>query len=257
MYKLFKRSHVPGTFEIQMSGACDTGSARDHNEDAIAVQEDDGRGYHLALVCDGMGGHNAGEVASALAVAVISEFIAARFGTLDPPELLREAFVLANARIEEQAALNPSAAGMGCTCVALLGVRERFWIGHMGDSRAYRVRGQKAQQLTVDHTMVQELLSQGLLTAEQAANHPYRGRISRCLGHGQQEVEVELSEHQLQRGDNVLLCSDGLSDVVPQAEIEALVGQRDVRDATRRLIEAANKAGGPDNISAIVIRRLV
>ncbi len=257
MYKLFKRSHVPGIFEVQMAGACDTGIARDHNEDAIAIQEDDGRGYHMAIVCDGMGGHSAGEVASALAVGVLGEFIAAEFGRLEPPELLRAAFTRASARIDDQAAHNPTAHGMGCTCVAVLGVRDRFWVAHAGDSRVYRVRDQKAEQLTVDHTMVQELVEQGLLTPEQAAVHPYRGRISRCLGHGQHKSDADVTEHVLEKGDNLLLCSDGLSDVVPDEELVALVCQRDVRDAARRLIEAANKAGGPDNISAIVIRRVV
>jgi protein phosphatase len=257
MYKLFKRSHVPGTFEVQMSGACDTGIARDHNEDAIAIQEDDGRGYHLAIVCDGMGGHSAGEIASALAVGVISEYIEEHFHDKDPMVLLHEAFSLASDRIDDQAAHNPTAHGMGCTCVAVLGVRDRIWIAHTGDSRAYRVREGAAEQLTVDHTMVQELVAQGLLTAEQASVHPYRGRISRCLGHGKQKSDADVAEHELGKGDNLLLCSDGLSDVVPVDEIQALVCQRDVRDASRRLIEAANKAGGPDNISAIVMRRVV
>ncbi len=257
MYKLFKRTHVPGIFEVQMSGACDTGIARDHNEDAIAVQEDDGRGYHLAIVCDGMGGHSAGEIASAIAVQVIGEHLAANWGSSDPADLLRAAFALANARIDEHAAVNPHAQGMGCTCVAVLGVRDRFWVAHAGDSRAYRVRGGSAEQITTDHTMVQELVSQGLLTPEQAAVHPYRGRISRCLGHGQQKCDADVGEFTLEKGDNLLLCSDGLSDVVTAGEIVALVCQRDVRDASRRLIEAANKAGGPDNISAIVLRRVV
>src|SRR5690606_8767376 len=117
----------------------------DHNEDAIAIQEDDGRGYHMAIVCDGMGGHSAGEVASALAVGVLGEFIAAEFGRLEPPELLRAAFTRASARIDDQAAHNPTAHGMGCTCVAVLGVRDRFWVAHAGDSRVYRVRDQKAE----------------------------------------------------------------------------------------------------------------
>jgi serine/threonine protein phosphatase PrpC len=257
MYKLFKRSHVPGTFEVQMAGACDTGIARDHNEDAIAIQEDDGRGYHLAIVCDGMGGHSAGEIASAIAVQVIGEYLAAEWGKQDPADLLREAFTLANARIDDHAAINPNAQGMGCTCVAVLGVRDKFWVAHAGDSRVYRVRGGSAEQLTVDHTMVQELVAQGLLKPEHAAVHPYRGRISRCLGHGQHKCDADITEHALEKGDNILLCSDGLSDVVTNVEIAALVGQRDVRDASRRLIEAANKAGGPDNISAIVVRRVV
>jgi protein phosphatase len=257
MYKLFKRSHVPGIFEVQMSGACDTGIARDHNEDAIAIQEDDGRGYHLAIVCDGMGGHSAGEVASAIAVQVIGEYLGTHFGQADPAELLRHAFTLANERIDDHAAANPAAQGMGCTCVAVLGIRDHVWIAHAGDSRAYRVRDGAVEQLTTDHTMVQELVSQGLLKPEQAAVHPYRGRISRCLGHGQSKCDADIAEHTLEKGDNLLLCSDGLSDVVSNAEISALVGQRDVRDASRRLIEAANKAGGPDNISAIVMRRVV
>jgi protein phosphatase len=257
MYKLFKRSHIPGTFEVQMAGACDTGIARDHNEDAIAIQEDDGRGYHLCIVCDGMGGHSAGEVASTLAVGAISEFIATQFAQEDPFDLLRDAFALANDRIDDQAAHNPTAHGMGCTCVAVLGVRDRFWVAHAGDSRVYRVRDGKAQQLTIDHTMVQELVDQGLLTSEQAAVHPYRGRISRCLGHGKQKGDADVGEFILDKGDNLLLCSDGLSDVIPDEELAALVCQRDVRDASRRLIDAANKAGGPDNISAIVMRRIV
>ena len=105
--------------------------------------------------------------------------------------------------------------------------------------------------------MVQELVDQGLLTKEQAAIHPYRGRISRCLGHGKNKGDAEVNELVLEKGDNILLCSDGLSDVVKDEEIGALVGQRDVRNSSRRLIEAANKGGGPDNISAIVMRRVV
>lgn len=257
MYKLFKRSHIPGLFEVQVSGACDTGIARDHNEDAIAIQEDDGRGYHLSIVCDGMGGHSAGEVASALAVGVIGDFISQNFGRADPDELLREAFSRAGTAIDDQAAHNPNAHGMGCTCVTVLGIRERLWVAHAGDSRAYRFRPQGGEQITTDHTMVQELVEQGLLTPEQAANHPYRGRISRCLGHGKQKSDADVNMVELDKGDNILICSDGLSDVVTLEELVALVGQRDVRDASRRLIEAANKAGGPDNISAIVMRRVV
>ncbi len=258
MYKLFKRSHVPGTFEVQMSGVCDTGIARDHNEDAISIQEDDGRGYLLTIVCDGMGGHSAGEIASALAVGVLSEYIASEYGGEKTPDmLLREGFALANARIDEQAQANPSAHGMGCTCVAVMGIRDRMWVGHAGDSRLYRVRDGSTTQLTTDHTMVQELVDQNLLTPEQASTHPYRGRISRCLGHGKHKSDAEINEFVLDKGDNLLLCSDGLSDVVPTDEIQALVCQRDVRNASRRLIEAANKQGGPDNISAIVMRRVV
>jgi protein phosphatase len=164
---------------------------------------------------------------------------------------------LASARIDDQADINPSAQGMGCTCVTALGTRDRIWIAHTGDSRAYRSRNNQIEQLTVDHTMVQELVDQGVLTAEQAVTHPYRGRISRCLGHSQARFEADVSSFSFNKGDNLLLCSDGLSDVVGLSELHALVRQRDVREAARRSISSANKAGGPDNISAIVIRRIV
>jgi PPM family protein phosphatase len=257
MYKLFKRTHHPGTFEIQMAGACDPGRARDHNEDAIAIQEDDGRGYYLALVCDGMGGHNAGEVASAIAVETISSYLEQHFGERDNPELLEQAFAQASARIDEQAELNPDSRGMGCTCVMVLGVRDRIWVAWAGDSRAYQVRDAEIMQLSTDHTVVQELVDQELITPAQAAVHPYRGRISRCLGHGKKKGHPTVREFAFPPGTNVLVCSDGLSDVLADEEVSVLVGQRDVRSSARRLIEAANGAGGPDNISAIVMRRVV
>jgi len=256
MYKIFKRTHHPGVLEVQMAGACDPGIARDHNEDAIALQEDDGRGYFLAIVCDGMGGHNAGEVASAIAVSVISEHVSSNFTpNADKSALLAEAFSRASHQIDDQALDNPDAKGMGCTAVAVLGVHDQLHVAHAGDSRCYRVRDGEISPLTLDHTMVQEMVNNGLITPEQAAVHPYRGRISRCLGHGKNKGDPTVSAADLQPGDNLLLCSDGLSDVLAETEIRALVGQRDVRSSVRRLVEAANAAGGPDNISALVLRR--
>ena len=257
MYKLFKRTHHPGTFEVQMSGACDPGRARDHNEDAIAIQEDDGRGYYLSIVCDGMGGHNAGEVASAIAIQTISDYIEQYFGQADNAELLSSAFSQASNHIDQHAEDDPDARGMGCTCVLVLGVKNHIWVAWAGDSRAYALTDEGIFQLSTDHTVVQELVDQQLITPEQAAVHPYRGRISRCLGHGKKKGAPTIREFEFPTGTNLLLCSDGLSDVVDPPDLEALMGQRDVRSASRRLIEAANQAGGPDNISAIVMRRVV
>ena len=257
MYKLFKRTHFPGTLEVEMAGACDPGRARDHNEDAIALQEDDGRGYFLALVCDGMGGHNAGEVASAIAVETISTYVHTHFGELEPAAVIERSFATSSAKIDQHADNNPDARGMGCTAVLVMGIKEKLFVAHAGDSRAYRVRDGEIEPLSSDHTMVQEMVDNGLITKEQAAVHPYRGRISRCLGHGKNKGDPTISEYELARGDNVLLCSDGLSDVLVEEEICVLVGQRDVRSSCRRLVEAANKAGGPDNISVIVMRRIV
>jgi protein phosphatase len=171
--------------------------------------------------------------------------------------LLEAAFARASDAIDEQAELNPDARGMGCTCVMVLGVRDHLWVAWAGDSRAYRVRETAIDQLSTDHTVVQELVDQNLITAEQAANHPYRGRISRCLGHGKNKGQPTIREFGFPVGTNILLCSDGLSDVLEDIDIAALVGQRDVRSSARRLIEAANGGGGPDNISAIVLRRVV
>ncbi|PRQ04441.1 PP2C family protein-serine/threonine phosphatase [Enhygromyxa salina] len=257
MYKLFKRTHHPGTFEVQMAGACDPGRSRDHNEDAIAIQEDDGRGYYLALVCDGMGGHNAGEVASALAVEAILGYLEQHFGQVDNEALLSQAFHQASDAIDEHAEANPDAQGLGCTCVMIMGVRNRIWVAWAGDSRAYAVTEEGIFQLSTDHTVVQELVDQQLITPEQAAVHPYRGRISRCLGHGKKKGAPTIREFEFPLGTNLMVCSDGLSDVLRVEELEALVGQRDVRSSARRLIEAANGAGGPDNISAIIMRRVV
>ncbi|KIG16735.1 Protein serine/threonine phosphatase PrpC, regulation of stationary phase [Enhygromyxa salina] len=257
MYKLFKRTHHAGTFEIQMAGACDPGRARDHNEDAIAIQEDDGRGYYVALVCDGMGGHNAGEVASALAVEAILGYLEQHFGKVDNEALLSQAFHVASEAIDEHAIANPDAQGLGCTCVMIMGIRDRIWVAWAGDSRAYAVTEEGIFQLSTDHTVVQELVDQQLITPEQAAVHPYRGRISRCLGHGKKKGAPTIREFEFPLGTNLMVCSDGLSDVLRIDEIEALVGQRDVRSSARRLIEAANGAGGPDNISAVIMRRVV
>jgi protein phosphatase len=257
MYKLFKRTHVPGIFEVQMSAACDPGVSRDHNEDAVYIGTDEEQGYYLAIVCDGMGGHNAGEVASAIAVETIKRCVSERFADSEPAELLEAAFAEASARIDEQAVVNPDASGMGCTCVLVLGIKERVFFAHAGDSRGYRVRNGELQPMTADHTMVQEMVDNGLITEEQASVHPYRGRISRCLGHGKNKGQPTISEGTFEAGDNILLCSDGLSDVVSKGDILPLMGQLDVRSSCRRLVDAANGGGGPDNISAIILRRMV
>lgn len=256
MYKLFRRSLYPGNFEVHMAGACDPGLAREHNEDAISLQEDDSRGYYLAIVCDGMGGHNAGEVASAIAVDTISGYIDANFRKQGPRDLLYHAFTLASTKITEHSQRNPDTEGMGCTAVMVMGIREKMWVAHSGDSRAYLVDKRAATPITLDHTMVQELVTKGVITKEQAAVHPYRGRISRCLGHGRSKGVPDINAGIIEAGDNILLCSDGLSDVVPNDELHSIITQNTAQEATRKLVHAANRHGGPDNISAVLIRRV-
>lgn len=255
MYKLFRRSHYPGNFEVHMAGACDTGMAREHNEDAIALVDDDGRGYYLAIVCDGMGGHNAGEIASAIAVDTVTQYIDANFRKQAPRELLYHAFVLASQRITQHTQEDPDTHGMGCTAVMVMGMREKMWVAHSGDSRAYLVDRRAATPITLDHTMVQELVTKGVITKEQAAVHPYRGRISRCLGHGKSKGVPDINAGLIAVGDNILLCSDGLSDVVEPEDIHRIITECSAEQAVRELVAAANDQGGPDNISAVLIRR--
>lgn len=256
MYKLFKRTFYPGHFEVQMAGTCDTGMSREHNEDAISIQEDDGRGYYLAVVCDGMGGHNAGELASAIAVEKIGSYIDTHFRKQGPRELLYHSFLLASTAITDFSAKSPDTEGMGCTCVMVMGIRDKMWVAHSGDSRAYLVDKKAATPITLDHTMVQELVTKGVITKEQAAVHPYRGRISRCLGHGRSKGVPDINAGIIEAGDNILLCSDGLSDVVPNDELHNIITQNTAQEATRKLVHAANRHGGPDNISAVLIRRV-
>ncbi len=257
MYKLFRRSHYPGNFEVQMAGACDPGMAREHNEDAISLQDDDGRGYYMAIVCDGMGGHNAGEVASAIAVETISKYIENNFRKQGPRELLYHGFLLASTTITDYTQRNPDTEGMGCTAVMVMGIRDKMWVAHSGDSRAYLVDKRAATPITLDHTMVQELVTKGVITREQAAVHPYRGRISRCLGHGRSKGVPDINAGIIEISDNILLCSDGLSDVVPAEQIHQIITGTSTRNAARQLVQAANRAGGPDNISAVLIRRML
>jgi protein phosphatase len=257
VYKLFRRTYVPGAFDVHMAGACDPGLARGHNEDAIALQEDDGRGYFSALVCDGMGGYNAGELASATAVQCINDLFQAGIPTDDLDGLVQQAMTTASQKIDEMAAVNSDAEGMGCTAVVILGQRESITLAHVGDSRAYRLRDGRLEQMTKDHTMVQEMLDCELISERQAAEHPYAGRISRCLGHGKRRDEATISHFELLPGDVLMLCSDGLSDVVEPETMLACLDQGDVRQAARSLVDAANRGGGPDNISAVVIRRVL
>lgn len=256
MYRLHKRTFSPGLFELEMAGACDPGLTRAHNEDAIALQEDDGRGFFYGVVCDGMGGYNAGELASATAVHTLAEIFNSEFGNRDVESLAQHALHLASERIDELAELNPDTKGMGCTAVLAFGQQEHILIAHVGDSRAYLFDGEKLIQITRDHTLVQEMLEAELIKPEEAEEHPYAGHISRCLGHGKKRDTADFQWLDLEAEQSIMLCSDGLAEVVPHEELQEILATHNTRESARALIEAANRHGGPDNISAIVLRRL-
>ncbi|APR81186.1 Protein serine/threonine phosphatase PrpC, regulation of stationary phase [Minicystis rosea] len=246
------------------SGLTDVGLQRDHNEDSYAVLSE----YDLFIVADGMGGHRAGDVASRLATDSIAEFFRStaqedatwpfHFDTSlsEDENRLVTGIRVANRRIFERSIRSRECAGMGTTIVGALYSRKknRFFVGHVGDSRAYRVRGQAIQQLTRDHSLINDyLMAMPDLTEEQRAELP-KNVITRALGM-QDSVAVDLVSDEPQLGDVYLLCSDGLSGMLTDEQISSIVGSStETVEICRRLIAQANEHGGEDNITALVIR---
>lgn len=235
--------------EIIAHGGSDVGRSREHNEDAFLVDSE----QRLYVVADGMGGHSAGEVAARLVV----EELAGHFhvGEADEaPAALEAAVRAANAAVFQAARAESARRGMGSTVVALHADPRRVSIAHVGDSRAYLVRGERIQQLTEDHSLVNAQLQAGALTPEEAAASPHRNVILRAVG-AAESVAVDVACFAPEPMDRVLLCSDGLSNLVPPAGIwEITTHAVTLRLAVRRLIEAANQAGGHDNITALIVQ---
>jgi protein phosphatase len=224
----------------------DTGRQRSENEDSLFVRAP------IFVVADGMGGAQAGEVASKTAAEAFDRDLPQA-----PPErFLRETIEAANRRIHELARADPSRAGMGTTTTAALvdAAGEEVAIGHVGDSRAYRLRGGRLEQLTRDHSLVEEMRRKGQITDAQAEEHPQRSIITRALG-PEPEVEVDVQTVPAAPGDVFLLCSDGLTTMVGEERIAATLSHsRSLREAVRTLVEEANRAGGRDNITALAFR---
>jgi protein phosphatase len=241
----------------EFSSAVDVGRMRQNNEDAVVVDTVCG----LAVLADGMGGYNAGEVASHMATT----FIAAEMGRWlrDAPEArtsddMQRAMEIcvdnANRAIFNAANTNPHYAGMGTTLVVAVFSATQVVVGHVGDSRAYRLRAGKLQQLTRDHSLLQEQLDAGLITAEQALYAAHKNLVTRAVG-VEDTVILEMHAHAVQPGDVYLLCSDGLSDMLDDKEMAFVIqGQDSLEAATHALVAAANQAGGRDNISLIMAR---
>ncbi len=233
--------------DLLIASATDIGRVRSVNQDSYGQFDDAVRGYRLLFVADGMGGHRGGEVASQLAVKSVAEVFES--SAAQPDDLLRSAFEAANLEIFETASQDPELAGMGTTGVGLILTGEsRTWIAHVGDSRAYRLRGGSLIQLTADHSVVGELVQRGQLTPEQARVHPQSNEILRALG-TQAGVEVELTDVDIEPGDVFLLCSDGLSGMLPDSRIADALSGKEPEQVAASLVELANEAGGMDNIT--------
>jgi PPM family protein phosphatase len=220
----------------------DTGRKRRRNEDAFVSEPP------LFAIADGMGGAQAGEVASRLAAAALREGGAGTGGEERIFELIQEA----NRRVYDRANSDPNTSGMGTTMTVALVDRERVAFGHVGDSRAYLIRDSEMEQLTEDHSLVNELLKSGKLSPEEAGMHPQKAVITRAVG-TDPDVDVDTFSVPAQAGDLFLLCSDGLTDVVAEEEILDLVerNREDIDRALRTLVKEANRGGGEDNITVV------
>jgi protein phosphatase len=249
--------------EYAAAARTDVGRKRQGNEDSLCIAPDLG----LYAVADGMGGHAAGEVASRLAVDTIRECMQKYLGGADPavlgqpiPTCSREATFLlssiqvANRMIFDAAQGRREYRGMGTTLVSVLAVDDTVALAHVGDSRIYRIRDAGIVQLSRDHSVVQQQVDRGIISAEEAHESQYRHLITRALGL-KESVEVDLTEEPVLPGDILLLCSDGLSDLLEDEEILAIVREHaeDLEKACQALVDRANYKGGDDNITALLI----
>jgi PPM family protein phosphatase len=231
--------------------ATDRGRVRERNEDAYHC------GTTLFAVADGLGGHRAGEIASGIAIEVVAKLD--QPPPDDPDEArhaLMEAFAAANRAVIEKAAADPAYSGMATTLTVALLHQDQLHIAHVGDSRAYLLRdGEPLRQLTSDHTVVAQLVRQQRMSRDEAAVHPFRSVLVTAVGLEPEPLVDLLRPLDLQPGDQVLLCSDGLTEPVAEETIaELLAANSDGDAACRALIDAANRAGGPDNITVVLLR---
>jgi serine/threonine protein phosphatase PrpC len=247
--------------KIRSVGLSDVGRVREHNEDTIGVDGDIG----LMVLADGMGGYNAGEVASGIAVktimSLVKESVAqgdmhttdADSGLSRPSIVLRDAIIRANKIIFQTAKTQPQCEGMGTTIVACLFADNKVSVAHVGDSRVYRLRANHFEQLTLDHSLLQELVDRGFYSQAEAARATNKNYVTRALG-VEPTVDVEIHEHVAQKGDVYVLCSDGLSDMVEDDDIHLTIStfSANLETVAKQLIQLSNDNGGRDNVSLIL-----
>lgn len=247
--------------KIEFYGQSDVGRKREKNEDSFIA--DDSLG--LFMVADGMGGHLGGEYASKLAVKAVSgtirqlmedpeATISSEF-TLDrsdPGEQLKYSLRLASQKIFEEADRSPNLRGMGTTAVVLLIRDGKGFLANVGDSRGYLIRKDEIRQLTSDHSLVAEQLRAGFITEEELKHHKFKNIITRSVGF-QTDVEIDLLIRDLEAGDRFLLCSDGLTNLVDDPDLARIVSKNSPKAACQKLIDLANKKGGDDNVTVIIV----
>jgi len=251
------------TKALEIASATHTGMVRSHTEDAISSDGEVG----LAVLADGMGGYNAGEVASGIAVALITSEMRQAIaktglhsldqadGDLQAIRLLKGIVAKANMSIYQSASSQPQYAGMGTTLVVALYRDNRLSVAHIGDSRLYRMREDKLEQITRDHSLLQEQIDSGMITREAARRSQNKNLVTRALGI-EPEVEAEIHTYDVRPGDLYLLCSDGLNDMVEDEDIELTLNAMgsNLPLAANQLVQMANDNGGRDNVSVVLVR---
>ena len=240
---------------MQTAFRSDVGRIRLINEDRAAVRND-WNGFTLAIVADGMGGHQAGEIASQMAIDLILQHLQSVHAEMTVEQCrdaVRQAIAIANEKVFEFASNQARYHGMGTTVVTALASPDRVVIGHIGDSRAYLVNGGTIRQLTEDHSLVNELVKKGQITPDEAIVHPLRNVVTRALG-TEKQVDIDVEHLAWSKGDIVLLCSDGLSGLVSgEALLDVLCDERDLEWKVSKLIGLALEAGGDDNVTAVLL----
>jgi serine/threonine protein phosphatase PrpC len=247
---------------VLFKGVSDVGRKRDHNEDSFLIDEE----LSLFVVADGMGGHAGGGTASRLAVETIDAQVrSAKAAAPSPfaftgdlsdsplPEVLRHAVETACAKIFRAAQADPQLSGMGTTTIALLAHGPHAFFAHVGDSRAYLVRGDLVQQISEDHSLVNEQIKAGMITSEEARHSRYKNIITRSVGF-EQEVAVDVMGLVTEAGDTFILCSDGMSNLVEDKEILEITSRTEFSRLPQALVDLANERGGDDNITVVCVR---
>lgn len=236
---------------MKVFSATDIGQKRQMNQDFVfATDQPVGNLPNLLVVADGMGGHNAGDFASRYGVSVLTETVR-QDKNFNPVKILRKGVETANREVLTQSRSDPGMAGMGTTMVVCTVVGEYAYVANVGDSRLYLIANDQIKQITQDHSLIAEMVRMGELTPEQGANHPDKNIITRAVGTSEQ-IKVDFFDMRLEAGNKIVMCSDGLYNMVDNSRICEIVRGNDAETAVRLLIDEANKNGGRDNIGVVV-----
>jgi len=235
----------------------DVGQARSMNQDSLLVSENNDKGLNLYILADGMGGYKGGEIASKVAVTAVQKYITEKFDTISKDkesilDLIDDSIDFANSAIYDESEQDEELQDMGTTLEVLLIYKSKVYIGHIGDSRIYRIRKGKMKKITTDHSYVEQLVKDGTITKEEAQNHPKKNMLMKALG-CTPYVEPDLMVKGFLKGDALLMCSDGLTNMVKEQEIYEYV-KEDIETCCDKLVQRANEMGGYDNITVIVIQ---